>query len=394
VKRSVDDIAVSPGPNIFSSGETNVFIDGNSDLHLKIMNPSGQWLCSELIADTSLGFGTYTFHLKSRVDNFDLHTILGIFTWDDISPYASVMPDDFYREYDFEFGYWSIPGNDAGQFVIQPWNNPGNIFRFPIGAEIHTIHRMTWKKDTVEFISMREDLSVISQFEYTGNDCKYPGTENIRINLWLNFGQSPAGVQEAILSGFDFENLLPAPQNVNATDGDPLKITVTWDDQPGKFFGVYRGLSDDPLEAELLTGEWISQSSYIDNNAEIGQTYYYRVRSGDNIAGSNTTGYASGYSDFDTGWAAGTNAVVQVVDRTGALIIFPNPCDESARVTAVKEAGDGHLRLYDPMGRQMLEQPFNTETSLSTSGLSPGIYFVQLVTRSGEAYSARLVVNH
>jgi hypothetical protein len=42
----------------------------------------------------------------------------------------------------------------------------------------------------------------------------------------------------------------------------------------------------------------------------------------------------------------------------------------------------------------MLEQPFDTETSLSTSGLSPGIYFVQLVTRNGKAYSARLVVNH
>jgi hypothetical protein len=74
--------------------------------------------------------------------------------------------------------------------------------------------------------------------------------------------------------------------------------------------------------------------------------------------------------------------------------IFPNPCDENARVTAGIDGGDGRLRLYDPMGRLVVEQPFDKETSLSTAGLSPGIYFVRLVTRSGEAYSARMVVVH
>jgi hypothetical protein len=46
------------------------------------------------------------------------------------------------------------------------------------------------------------------------------------------------------------------------------------------------------------------------------------------------------------------------------------------------------------MGRQVLEQPFDKETSLSTHRLTPGIYYIQLVTRSGEAYSARMVVVH
>ena len=128
VKRTVDNIAIGPGSNLFSSDENNVFIDDNSWLHLKILNPSGQWLCSELIADTSLGFGTYTFNIKSRVDNMDINTVLGIFTWDDIAKYSTSMPEDYYREYDIEFSYWSIPGNDVGQYVIQPWNYEENIY--------------------------------------------------------------------------------------------------------------------------------------------------------------------------------------------------------------------------------------------------------------------------
>lgn len=54
VKKTVDNIAMSPGPNLFSSAENNVFIDNNDCLHLKINNDlMGHWLCSELIADTS-----------------------------------------------------------------------------------------------------------------------------------------------------------------------------------------------------------------------------------------------------------------------------------------------------------------------------------------------------
>jgi hypothetical protein len=394
VKRTVENIAISPGPNLFNSGTDNVFLDGNSWLHLKIINSSGHWLCSELIADTSLGYGTYTFYLKSRVDQMDLNSVLGIFTWDDIAPYATQMPEDYYREFDIEFSYWSIPGNDVGQYVIQPWNIPANMSRFPIGSEVNTIHQWTWKKDTISFISRRENSSVIAQFEYTGAYYKHPGMENIRINLWLNFGQAPSGTQEAILSGFEFENLLPAPQNVTASDGEPLKITISWNGQPGKFFGIYRGISDDPLKAELLTEQWISQSSYIDSQVETGKTYYYWVRSSDNIHGSNTTGYASGYSDFDTGWAANSNTSVPAHDLKDRIRISPNPCDELARVIAADSGLDGYLRLFDSRGKLVFEKPFVKEELMATATLDQGIYFLQLITGNGDTYCARLLVNH
>jgi hypothetical protein len=393
VKRTVQNIAVSPGPNLFNSDENNVFIDNNGWLHVKITNPTGQWLCSELIADTSLGYGTYTFNLKSRVDNMDVNTVLGIFTWDDIAQYSASMQENYYREYDFEFSYWSIPGNDVGQFVIQPWDNPGNIYRFPVGSEINTVHQLTWKKDTIGFISMRADSSVISQFEYTGGDYKNPGLENIRINLWLNFGQAPQGNQEAVLAGFQFLNLLEEPVSVSATDGSPKKVTVTWDDQPGKYFGIYRGISNDPLFATLLTEEWIIQSIYLDSLADIGETYYYWVRSSDNIQGSNSMGYASGYSDYDSGWAADTNMSVPILNRNDRIKISPNPCDVYTRIW-MADNFDACIRIFDSRGSLCLERTMAAGELLNTMDLPSGVYYLQFTAEHGTICTAKLAVIH
>lgn len=394
VKRSVDNIAIGPGPNLFSSAENHVYVDENSRLHLTISHQNGQWLSTELIADTSLGYGTYTYDMKSRVDNFDLNTILGIFTWDDISEFATPVPEDYFREYDIEFGYWSIPGNDAGQYVIQPWIYPENMYRFPMGSEINTIHQWTWEKDVITFRSLREDSTLIAQFEYDGVHYKDPGTENIRINLWLNFGQAPQTSQEAVLSRFQFENILPAPVNVSATDGNPQKVTVSWDDQPGKFFGVYRGISDDPLAAELLTPQWIGEPYFEDDQGQGGTTYYYRVRSSDNAEGSNITGYASGFSEYDTGWFVDTLMGVQDYSPEYGLQVTPNPADAYVRVDAGNSIMYGTLRMFDLRGILVLEKLFVQEEILETDKLPPGMYFLQLTTRSGEVYPARLMVHH
>ncbi len=395
VKRTVENVSISPGPNLFNSDENNVIVDEHSLLHLKInKNLTGKWLCSELIADTSLGFGTYTFHLKSRVDNLDLNAIMGIFTWDDIAPYFTRAPEGYFREYDIEFGYWSIPGNNVAQYVIQPWNESKNIFRFPMGSEVNTIHQWTWGKNMIKFLSMREDSTVIAQFEYNGNYYKDPGTENIRINLWLNFGQAPQSNQEVVLSGFHFEPFLAAPKNLSATDGTPQKITVTWDDQPGKFFGVYRGIPDDPSKATLLTKEWITDPFYEDYTGKKGTTYHYWIRSSDNPNGSNSSGYASGFSKDDTGWFIDTPLFVQDWKVQRILLISPNPCDEYVKVIASDNIQDGFLQLFNTAGKLVLEQPFDSEATLSTIRLPAGMYQLKLITRQRNACSARFVVRH
>jgi hypothetical protein len=225
VKRSVNNISVSPGPNKFSSADTNVYIDSEDRLHLTIKNnENAQWFCTEVIADTSFGFGKYSFNIASRVDTLDVNTVFGLFTWDDVSRYSVLWPDPDFREYDIEFGYWGDPDNDAGQYAVQPYYVPGNIFRFPVGSQVNTIHIIDWQPDTVFFSSLEEDSTLISEFVYYGSDLHSPDKENIRLNLWLFNGTSPQTDQEVILSEFGFTDWIPDTITWNGNAGH------NWDD--------------------------------------------------------------------------------------------------------------------------------------------------------------------
>ena len=388
VKRSVNDLPMGPGPNLFSSAGTQVYTDTDNCLHLKIKNNgNGQWLCSELISDTSFGYGTYKFKIKNRVDNFDLNTISGYFTWDDIARYSATAPDNFFREYDIEFSYWTNPANDVGQYVVQPWYNSGNIFRFPVGSLINTLHLWEWKKDTVIFKSMTDDSIPISEFLYSGNDFHLPDKENTRINLYLYNGYAPQSEQEVILSGFEFTNILPSPENLVATDGDTLKITLNWDASSNLFYGIYRGLSADPLKATLLTEEWILQNTYVDLAIEPAIVYYYWVRASDNIYGSNTSGYSSGFSGYDTGWAidktSGANNYYSISD----LQIVPNPNNGTFSLKAFGNlTGRCQVLIQNAVGMVIYNQDMDLANrnsipiSLNTPG--QGIYYIAITCKS------------
>jgi len=115
---------VGPGPNYFSDTIADVRVDGSGYLHLRIAFSNGNWHSSEVITDDVLGHGTYTFTLGSRVDLLDRNIVVGLFTWDTSAPQFN------YREIDIEFARWGNPLTDNSQYVVQPWDNPGNIFRW------------------------------------------------------------------------------------------------------------------------------------------------------------------------------------------------------------------------------------------------------------------------
>jgi hypothetical protein len=126
---------------------------------------------------------------------------------------------------------------------------------------------------------------------------------------------------------------------------------------------------------------------------ETGQTYYYWVRSSDNIHGSNTTGYASGYSDHDTGWAVESLTSVTTNDLKDNVRISPNPCDEYVRIS-MADGRDGLLKLYGPGGRLILQRSIDAEMLLETGTLPEGLYILELITNKGETYTARLLISH
>lgn len=198
---------VGPGPNIFSDDEENVWVDEQGHLHLKITKRNGQYRCAEIVSRDSFGYGEYTFVLDSRADHFNENVVLGLFTWSDDPAYH-------YREMDIEFSRWGDPSADNAQFVVQPWDTPGNRERYRIRpGDVPSAHGLHWQSDSITFSSaygrdaFPEDPNLlIHSWTYSGTDVPAPGDENVRMNLWLMWGNPPTDGQdiEVVIGSFEF----------------------------------------------------------------------------------------------------------------------------------------------------------------------------------------------
>ena len=190
--------SIGPGPNNFSDSNENVFVDEDG-LHLKITQEGEDWVCSEVIAEQSFGYGTYTFEVNSRIDLLDENIVVGLFTWDDFSPFSLDNQNEYYREIDIEFSKWSDPQNPYNaQFVVQPHDIPENLFPFYIQLsddDSLSTHIFTWNEESIDFQSIY-DNTVVS-WCYSGDNIPVPGIESPRINFWLFNGNAPANNQEA-----------------------------------------------------------------------------------------------------------------------------------------------------------------------------------------------------
>ncbi|MBP9501382.1 MAG: hypothetical protein KBF17_04395 [Candidatus Promineofilum sp.] len=214
VKKS--DEPVGPGPNYFSDQIDDVWVDIFGRLHLMIRFRNGRWYASEIVTETALGYGAYTFTLGSLVDQLDPNVVLGLFTWD---PDA---PNESYREIDIEFSKWSNASNDNAQYVVQTRRKfPGNPHCFTMLPEVLSTHRFLWSPDRVLFTSYRgrrtDAGSIIHAHAFTASDVPKEGNGNARINLWLNKGAPPSDGQnvEIIVESFGFTPL-------TAPAGDPI----------------------------------------------------------------------------------------------------------------------------------------------------------------------------
>ena len=212
-----NDVLQGPGPNLFSDKGPDVWLDGEDRLHMNIVYRDGNWYSSEIYLDHSLGYGTYTFALASRVDQMDHNAVLGLFTWD------SFAPEFNFREIDIEFTRWGDPQADNSQYVIQPWDTPGNIIRWDTTLQSdESTHSFNWQPDQVQFNS-NHGLpaamgSNINSWLYTGSDVPPAAADGARphMNLWLSGGSPPVLGQniEVIIDSFSFTppgtNLAPA----------------------------------------------------------------------------------------------------------------------------------------------------------------------------------------
>jgi hypothetical protein len=193
----------TPGDNFFDAGDQAVWVD-DQGLHLTARAVGVDWYCSEVIANASLGYGTYTIVTKGRLDLLPENLVLGMFTWDWQGQLQA------YREFDFEFTRWGDPNEFTNaQFAIQPCaqcpDPAGHCQRFRVDLDDQSqemTHYLVWQPGFCEWRSYygnyaglgrppREALA--SHWRYQGELTKTPGTENWRFNLWhYNGSQSLA----------------------------------------------------------------------------------------------------------------------------------------------------------------------------------------------------------
>jgi hypothetical protein len=199
---------VGPGPNYFSDRPEDVVVDAEGRLRLHIVQREGKWYSTEVVTDAPLGYGNYVFRIAPLARPLDENAVIGLFTWDEGAPEYN------YRELDIEFSPWGQPANQIAQYVVQPWDHMGNMYRFDFDLLAdRSTHCFAWRSTSVAFQSLWGSVvcpgagqGQIAAWTYTGADIPPAGAGNARINLWLYQGSAPGDGQaiEVVVEGFAF----------------------------------------------------------------------------------------------------------------------------------------------------------------------------------------------
>lgn len=208
---SVRDYGGGPGPNNWNPD--NVYVD-DQGLHLKITNDNEVWNCAEVTMTQDLGFGTYSFEVTGRPDQFDPNVVLGLFNY---PPSPATGPDGS-NEIDIEFAQWGDAKNPnrLNWTVYPPALGPKPTdkhvpMKLSNGASTHSFE---WSATGVNYTSYEGYGDTISAKPFAKwNDApKSPAKHipqsplRVHINFWLANGHAPIDGKpiEIVIHNFTF----------------------------------------------------------------------------------------------------------------------------------------------------------------------------------------------
>lgn len=233
--KSYLDFQHGPGPNYFSNFQEDIFVDDNGYLHMKISNHGDKWYSTEVINETVMGYGKYSFVVEGDFYNIPRNTVVGLFTWDNTTFFS-----DGNSEVDVELSKWGDEGEeDILSYAVQPVafstffservrkqeTSPEDLIGVFNHTFVWTDTLITWKsyrgdsENEADLIaSWSFDLDNPARVKEEGGNSSdpivipAPGPETqARINhwilTWIDAGPTDNEEQEFIVRRFDYEEL-------------------------------------------------------------------------------------------------------------------------------------------------------------------------------------------
>jgi hypothetical protein len=192
---------------------SNVSVDSDGYLHLKITNTAGTWTASELFTTDMLGFGTYQWQVDGPIDRFDKNVVLGLYPY---GPAAGIGQDGT-NEIDIEYSVWGHAGGVNGDWTDYPSTGKTigeTSYNFSLNGGTYSTSRFIWNATSIQdflitgFQPVGSTTDLVKTWTYAPPD----PTTNIPqqamplgINLWC-FDAPPSDGKdvEVVIRDFEF----------------------------------------------------------------------------------------------------------------------------------------------------------------------------------------------
>ncbi|MGB3829695.1 MAG: cell wall-binding repeat-containing protein, partial [Ornithinimicrobium sp.] len=229
-----------PGPNRWH--RSGVELGDQGSVKLKVAkNAAGQWQSAEIAREAPTGYGTFSFSTTSSVLPPNDHTVLGMFT------YQHLSPSEGHEEIDIEYSHWNKPGTGPGSITTHkpdpPWTR-----EFSLDYTGPMTHSFLWAPGYVRWRIVRDDTDVtLYERELWGADVPAYVDARMRMNVWLIDGVAAAR-QEPFEVTFSTASWTPLPAGFTAPPAGPASSPTA--------------TLMDAFDGPLQTSRWPGQYQY------------------------------------------------------------------------------------------------------------------------------------
>lgn len=212
---NIDPDGTPIGGGLISSKASNLSVDSNGYLHMKISNNGGTWTGAEMFTQQNLGFGTYQWVLQgNNFYHMDPPIVLGLFNY---GP-ANNIGTDGSNEIDIEFSNWDGAGTQNLDYTVYPAvRNRGKAstdqgYSVATPSSNTTTVRFVWSSTSISFYTMSGTVgvnsaptNVLQSYTYNGTTSSIPQAAiPAAMNIWT-YNALPTNPWEIVVQSFSYQ---------------------------------------------------------------------------------------------------------------------------------------------------------------------------------------------